>query len=618
MRGSLLAVALALLALAVYAQAAGFDFIRLDDPGYVGENPRVLAGITGDGIVWALTTTHRSNWHPLTWLSLMLDAEWGGGRPGPFHVTNVVLHLLATLVLFAALRRATGRDGPSAFVAALFAIHPLHVESVAWITERKDVLSTLFGFAALLAYVRWTEKPGWTRYALVAGALVLGLLSKPMLVTLPVALLFLDLWPLGRLDPRRFSDLVPRVVEKLPLLALCAASAGVTIWAQSRGGAVADVETFPMATRAANALVSYAAYLGKTVWPAGLALPYPYDAGSLTALRVGLSAALLLGITIVAVRGRLLRPYVLAGWLWYLVTLLPVIGLVQVGTQAMADRYTYLPLVGPFFAIAWTAADLAPKRAWIARTGASATIVVMAVLAWRQTALWRDGTTLFTHALRVTTGNATAHNVLGLEAKAKGRAGVAADHFAEAARLSPRWADARVNHAAALVDLGRFGDAAARYVEAEKLRPGDADIPANLGLVLIRMGRRDLAARRFEDALAIDPGNALAQKGLGFLLAQQGRDQEAVPHLREALRSSPEDPQTRINLAGVLLRMGLLDEAQVHLTEAIRLDPRSDVARTNLGVLCLRQGRREEAREHLREALRLNPDNETARRYLAE
>ena len=337
----------------VYFQATGFSFVKVDDTTYVTGNPHVLGGLTWSGARWALVTFEASNWHPLTWISLMADAEIGGAGPRSYHVTNVLLHLASTLLLFHVLARATRSVWRSALVAALFAVHPLHVESVAWVAERKDVLSTFLGFLTIAAYLRYAGKPTPGRYAAVAATLALGLLAKPMLVTLPLVLLLLDYWPLGRITlPLRAGEGARRpLLEKVPLLALSAGSSAVTLAAQS--SASATLGAVPLTTRLGNAAIACATYLGKAVWPVGLSIHYPY-VQPVPAARVALSLAVLAAVTWLVARGASRRPYLVTGWLWYLVTLVPVIGFVQVGEQSMADRYTYVPLVGIFVMVAWS------------------------------------------------------------------------------------------------------------------------------------------------------------------------------------------------------------------------------------------------------------------------
>ncbi len=618
-RSLLLSAALVLCTLAVYLQVAGFGFVQYDDQTYVAENPHVLAGLTQAGVVWAMTTTFAANWHPLTWLSLMLDAQIGGGAR-TFHLTNLLLHLANTLLLFHVLISMTGKTGPSAFVAALFGVHPLHVESVAWVAERKDLLSTLFWLLAIAAYVRYVRTASRGSALLVVLAMALGLLSKPMLVTLPAVLLLLDFWPLGRLE----AATLPRLVrEKTPLLVLSVASAAITLHAQSQGGAMGTLETFPVGARAANAVVACATYLLKMVFPAHLALPYPWDPERLTATRVLLAALVLAGITLASIRARRTRPYLLTGWLFYLVTLLPVLGLVQVGTQSMADRYTYVPLVGPFLIVAWGARDLATHlggtgRAWSRALACSAGIVIAALAARAhvQVAVWRDSVSLFSNALSATTRNAAAEDGLGLALLERGRADEAIAHYREALRIAPAYLEARYNLAAVLIHVGRAGEAVTLCREAPSRKPDDPRAYACLGAALLDGEDLEGAAAALEEAVRLDPENASARTNLGLLRSKQGRDEEALRHLAEAARLRPGDAGIRVSVGTLLLKRGELEPAAERFEEALRVEPRNASAHRNLAVARARQGRLGEAIVHFEEALRIEPEDEPTRRNL--
>ena len=433
-RPSALWVSLALLAavLILYGRVTGHAFINLDDDEYITQNSRVLDGLTWQGVRWAFTTTSCGNWHPLTWLSHMLDAELYGDRPGGHHLTSVLLHALNAALLFLALLRLTQDLWPSAAVAAFFAVHPLRVESVAWAAERKDVLSGLFFLLTLLAYADYARRRTRGRYSLVFASLALGLMAKPMAVTAPFVLLLLDVWPLGRLrlvrGPQQGKPLAgPAFLEKLPLVALSAASCTVTLLAQRRGGAVSSLREVPFGARIANAAVSYFSYLRKMFWPHDLAVFYPHPAvvstGTSAATAVALSL-LLLVVSILSLRAVRRRPYVLVGWLWYVGTLLPVIGLVQVGRQSMADRYTYVPMIGVLLVLAWGARDLVGRhprmRALVVGAGAVALAGSMAAT-WAQLGYWRDGIVLYQRALEVTTGDSVIHTNLGATLADRGR-----------------------------------------------------------------------------------------------------------------------------------------------------------------------------------------------------
>src|SRR5437660_12724311 len=503
------AVLLAVATLAVYAQVAGHGFVSYDDPDYVSGNPYVRAGLTRAGLSWALTTGHAGNWHPLTWLSHMLDCQLFGLRPGAHHLTNVLLHTANSLLLFVLLRGMSGALWPSAAVASFFALHPLHVESVAWVSERKDVLSTLFWMLTLLAYWRYTREPSLRRYLPVLVLLALGLMSKPMLVTLPLVMLLLDVWPLGRLPlaapeggdtpcversarrqevrpgshPRarkaRRSEALPRarratwppglrlVLEKVPLVALAAASSVFTFVVQLHGGAVAPVDALPFQARVANALVSYAAYLGKMIYPAGLVIFYPRV--PLPAWQVAAAGLALVAGSLLVIRLAPRRPWLLVGWLWYVVTLLPVIGLVQVGDLAMADRYTYVPLIGPFIMLAWSAAEIVRRRpAWRSTVAASAGVLLAgcAVATGLQLRYWRSSMTLFEHAVEVIPDNYVAHLSLGNALAEQGRLDDAIAHYSAALRVKPDLATAHGNLGVILARQGTPEEAGAQYAAA--------------------------------------------------------------------------------------------------------------------------------------------------------
>jgi len=556
---------LALLALtfAVYAPVLSHGFVEWDDPFYVTENPHVRAGLTASGIAWAFTSTQLANWHPLTWMSHMLDVSLFGLAPWGHHLSSLVLHLANVALLFVALRRLTRAAWPSLAVAALFALHPLHVESVAWVSERKDVLSTACWFAALWAYARYVERPGAGRYALVALCFVLGLLAKPMVVTLPLTLLLLDLWPLRR-TTGGIPSIWPLVSEKLPLLAISFAAAATAWLAQRAFGAVTDT---PLASRFATAVLGYAGYLEKMLWPARLAAFYPYQPRP-AGVAVAMSAALLVLVTVAVWLGRK-RAYLPVGWLWYLVTLAPVVGLVRIGQQQMADRYTYVPLVGVFVMLAWGAADLVararvPARAQRAATAVALVLVsLLAIGAARQVRTWRDGVTLWEHGLAVGGTSTIAHTNLGVALEKAGRYDEAASHLAEAIRLEPLNARAHANLADVEFARGRYAEAAVAYARVLALDPDDAQTRQslamthyNLGNREWRSGRLDAAANEYREGLRWRPDDAGFHRALGMVLAEQGRHAEAVASLRRSLELDPANVFTHDALAAALFESG--------------------------------------------------------------
>ncbi len=544
--------------LLLYWRVGQFEFICFDDEDYVTLNEPVLAGLTLDGFRWAFNIGYASNWHPLTWLSHMLDCQFFGLKAGSHHLVNVGLHALNAALLFLVLTRMTASTWRSAIVAALFAWHPLHVESVAWVSERKDVLSTFFGLLTLLAYSQYaaTHKGRWRWFALLLFAL--GLSAKPMLVTLPCVLLLLDYWPLGRLklpvdQPREFlRHGFKLALEKWPFFMLSAASAVITVMAQRKS--ISSIESFGLIPRLANALTSYVRYLGKTFWPTDLAIFYPYPGD--TAWWIGGGAALLLaGVSFVVCKAALLRPYLLVGWLWFLGTLVPVIGLVQVGFQSMADRYTYLPLVGVFIMVVWGVADLCPatkrsKLPLLITTGMA--LLVCIFLTTRQLAHWRDSIVLFEHALRVTEDNPTSRYSLGLAYERTGNRPEARRQFLRAIELNPNYPRAYRGMGSLAYHAGQIEDAYRYYNEALRHEPDDPGVMWNTGVILIALGDVELAFERLQKAAALKPHDAGARFTLGMELIRHQRSAEAVGWLEEAIRLKPNWIEPLQTLAWVL------------------------------------------------------------------
>jgi tetratricopeptide (TPR) repeat protein len=590
-RVALVCLLLVVVTAAVYAQVRGHAFIDLDDDLYVTANPSVGAGLTTSSAAWALTTFHAANWHPLTWLSHMADVQMFGMQPAGAHMTSVLLHIVNTLLAFFVLRSMTGALGRSAMVAALFAVHPMHVESVAWVAERKDVLSTAFWFLTMLAYVRYARGGGATWAALTALFLALGLMAKPMLVTLPLVLLLLDRWPLGRwggTPPGRrglASSAWPLVREKIPLFALCAASAVVTFIAQRAGGAVQEIQNVPLSYRLSNAVIACARYLLALFWPHGMAVYYPYPSLGYPLWQAALALAVLAGISTLVWRLGAKLPYLITGWLWYLVTLVPVIGLVQVGGQSMADRYTYIPYLGLFLMILWGAGDALESRRTPARLVAAlavAPLVLLGILAYRQAGLWRDSVTLFTHALSVTRDNAVIEYNLGVTLGREGRSDEAAVRFENAARIWPEFTQAQINLGVAQAAQGKLDEAALAYTRALAVRPDSAQAELNLGGVLAQQGRLDEALPHLERAAALDPADAKPHTNLGLIHLRRGRTREALDHLEQAARLDPRSPEAENNLGLALLVGGRAREAAPHFERAIALDPAYATARENL------------------------------------
>jgi len=648
--------------LAVYWRVTGFALTNFDDEVYVTENDHLRLGLTGEGIRWALTATIAGNWHPLTLMSYLLNYQIGHLNPQGYHLLNLLLHIANSLLLFLVLHKMTGFRWRSAFVAALFAIHPVHVESVAWVAERKDVLSTLFWILTIWAYVSYTKRPGIKGYLLVVLAFALGLMSKPMLVTLPLVLLLLDFWPLGR-----FSNYRKLLLEKAPLLGLSAASSVITYIVQQRGGSVGELEVYPMGERIANAVVSYMSYIGKTFWPQKLAAFYPYPSDSLPPWQVIGAALLLVCITYLAIRMARRCPYVAVGWLWYVITLVPVIGIVQVGKQAMADRYTYVTLIGIFIAIAWGIPELLRKADANARryqhsqvlVSGAAGIAILALMycAYIQVGYWRNSITLFRHALRVTTNNFVANLGLGSALWSRGYSNEAIGYYRQALRIEPGSPEALSNMGLALANIGKAEEALKYLYKALEIKPDDPNTLNNIGLALAGIGKAEEGLKCLYKALEMKPNDPNVNNTLGFILcglgrfdegeayfkkalqinprhekallnyikelncratrlAQQGNLAAALKIFFEALRLDPQIAETHYNLGMALGILGETDEAIKHYLEAVRLKPNYAEAHNNLGVLYAKKNNLDEAIRHFAEAVRIDPNFRAARSNL--
>ena len=560
------ALVLAALILAVFAQVLAYDFVGYDDPETVTQNPYVTQGITGESVKWAFFSfEYFANWFPVTWLSHMADVEIYGLNPAGHHATNLALHLLNTLLLYALLYAMTGRSWESLIVAALFAIHPLHVEPVAWISERKGVLSTFFWLAASLAYVHYTSKPSLSRYLNVVVLLILGLLSKPMLVTLPFVFLLLDYWPLRRLrvaqsddpfDPPERIDNPWRVHsligEKVPLLLIVAAMMVAALYTQTQGGALKTTDDYPLEVRVENALVSTVTYLEKTFVPRNLAVLYPHPGDTIPNSRVIGSAVLLLAVSVLALWQWRRRPYLLVGWFWFLGALVPVSQLIQLGGHGMADRYVYVPHIGLFIAVVWLASEAA-QRARIPRpvpiAAAAIVIALLSVISWRQGAYWRDSDTLYGRAVAVTDGNRIAHNNLGRTLMDEGRVDEAMAHYEEALRIAPNYLTARMNYGNALIAQGRWHEALAQFQMAADANRGFAPVFTNLGNVLMRLGRLDEALVAFEHAAMIDGKAPETWNSLGACYYALGHYMKAREAFLNALQLDRNYTKARNNLA---------------------------------------------------------------------
>jgi len=567
--------ALIVLVFTVFGQTIGHDFVNFDDGLYVYDNPVVSRGLTLAGIGWAFTHVVSANWHPLTVIIHMLDCQLYGLWAGGHHLTNVILHAACVVLLFLLLLEMTGVLWRSGFVAAIFAIHPLRVESVAWVSELKDVLSGVFFMLTLWAYVRYVRSPQTRgRYIMVMVWLALGLMSKPMLVTVPFVLVLLDYWPLRRLQ--HASQLPTSLWEKIPLFALSTLSCVSTVLAQTE--AIALNAHLSLSARFCDALIAYAAYLKKLIYPSQLAVLYPVLKQGWPAWQVIGALALLLALTVGAYKLRQRQPFLLVGWLWYLGMLVPVIGLLQVGSQAYADRYTYLPQIGLCIAATWAAGDWAgelPQRRWALGGIACAILCGLTAAAYHQTTWWRDSTTLWTHTLECTQDNSIAHNDLGDVLLQQGQTQDAIGHFNEALRINPAYAEAHVNLGNALFQQGHTQDAIAQYRTALQINPAAAEAHNNLGLALLQQGRPDEALDEFRAALQINPASAEIHANLGIALFQLGRADEAINEFRAAVQINPAYAEAHRNLAVALFQLGKADEAIPHSEKALALQPSS-------------------------------------------
>jgi tetratricopeptide (TPR) repeat protein len=573
--GFLVCLILTVAILAVFWPVRNHEFVSFDDDLYVTQNAHVQAGLTGEAVAWAFTTTHAANWHPVTWLSHMLDCQLYGLNSGGHHFTNLLIHLVNAILLFVVLEGMTAATWRSAFVAALFALHPLHVESVAWVAERKDLLSAFFWLMTMGFYLRYVRRPQLNRYLLVLLSYALGLMAKPMLVTMPFVLLLLDYWPLDRFQfgqwgpatrsrtPRSLNFRLQRslifhpVLEKAPFFALATVSSIVTFLVQQGGRAVESLDVLPLQTRFINTLVSYLSYIEKMIWPHDLAVFYPRAGNGLPMWQAAGAGLLLLAISVLVLRVIRRYPYLATGWLWYLGTLVPVIGLVQVGSHAMADRYSYVPLIGLFIMIAWGLGDLLTKCPCRRIALAFMTLVSLSALTLYtsiQIRHWQNSMTLFQHALEVTSDNWLGHNSLGNALAAEGKIGDAIAHYRESLRIKPDHARAHNNLGISLAKQKKPDEAIAHFREALRIKPDFADAHYNLAVLLLKHGKMADAIAHYRKAMRIKPGDAELHNNAANALLEHGKITDAIAHYRQALRIRPDDPLARDNL-GIALTM---------------------------------------------------------------
>lgn len=588
---------LVLFTVAPYWQITKHDFIAFDDDVYVVDNHNIHNGFSFNSLSWAFTTMYGANWHPMTWLSHILDVELFGFHPGGHHATNLILHIANTLILFCVLRKTTGCPWRSGVVAGLFAIHPLHVEVVAQVAQRKDILSTFFGFMVIWVYYRYLKKPSLPVYFLLLVLYGFGLMSKPMLVTLPFVLLLLDYWPLGRFKKEqtiqkaegRFSNNENTLIfkDKIPLFILMAASCAITFIAQRSGGAVRSFEAYPIYARIGNAIVAYSEYIFKALWPSGLAFYYPHPRFQ-PFEKILLGYALLVFILVFAWRLRKRYPYLIVGWMWFIGTLVPVIGLVQVGTQSMADRYTYVPLIGLFIIVVWGAADLAGKLR-IGQRLLTAVVVVMismySMASYIYASYWADSVKLFEHAIEVTEKNEVALINLGTVFQEAGRLDEAIQTYSEVIDINPKNAKAHNNLGSVYEKIGNYKKALNEYQTALRIDPVLFKAHYNIGVLMERLGNLDQAIHSYQQAISLFSNFADAHANIGGVLLRVDKLKQGISHIQKAIEIDPMDAGNHNNLAVGLYLIGSVERAIWHLERALKLDPDNADARRNLNKI---------------------------------
>ena len=621
--------------LCVFGGVARNGFVNFDDGWYVTQNPHVRSGLTFESTAWAFKTMSVTNWHPLTWLSHMLDYQLFGLNPTGHHLNNLFLHIANALLLFLLLRNTTGRLWESAAVAALFALHPLRVESVAWISERKDVLSGFFGMLTMLAYVHYVRRQSLARYALTLLLFSLGLMAKPMLVTLPFVLLLLDFWPLHRFKipeirarasestfffPEGSSQRIGALaIEKVPFLLLSAASSVVTYIAQSTGGAVSSFEAIPLKTRIANAFVSTWQYLEKTFWPQNLAVFYPHPGSKLPLWEVVFAGLFLLAVSVLVLFQARRRPFLLTGWLWFLGMLVPVLGILQVGGQALADRYTYLPSIGIFIMIAWIPQSLPWRvfhREFLLASGFTVILLSLSSITWLQIGYWKDTETLFQRTAAVTVNNYLAHCLMGDALASQNQLTRAVTEYEKALAIFPRYAEAHHQLGMVLAKQGCLKEAVAHYEEALRAKPKYALAHVSIAGVMAEQGNLDEAISHYLEALYLEPDSGAVYNGLGVVMANMQRLDESIYYLFKAVELCPDCPEGHANLGRVLTLQGDFQAAFEHLFKAIELQPSSAETHNNLALAYLQLGALDEALYHVASALHLRNDYGKARANL--
>ncbi len=606
-RSLIVVIVLIVITLAVFWRTGENDFINYDDSDYVYENSHVKTGLNLDNIRWALTTTHAANWHPITWLSHMADCQIYGLNTKGHHLTSVTLHILNSVLLFLILRRMTGAFWNSVFVSFLFALHPLHVESVAWIAERKDVLSTFFFMLTLMAYNRYVMQPGLRRYLLVFITFAMGLMTKPMLVTLPFVLVLLDYWPLRRnLNNNSVStsdntshklSSLRLIIEKIPFMVLSIASCIVTLYVQNAGDAVSDLQSVRFILRIENAILAYSWYIEKTIIPLNLTVFYPFTS-NMAMWKIIVATLLLGGISLIVYLKKNSSPFLVLGWLWFVCTLVPVIGLVKVGSQAMADRYSYIPIIGLFIMMTWSISQIILHfrcNKIIVTCTAVVVLMILSVLSWQQTCYWKNSITLYEHTLKYTHDNHIAHNNMGAALETEGKLKEATNHYGEAIRIKPYITKYHDNLGFILMRQGKFEESVVQFLETLKREPNNAMAHYNVGLSLAKLTRLDEAENQYNMALKLEPNNDTFHDSLGLVLDQKGKSNEAIRHFKEALLIKPDNANVHYNYGVALANQARLPEAISHFREALRITPNDASVYNIMGAILADQGKLDES-----------------------
>lgn len=603
--------------LLIYLKVVFFDFVNFDDPIYISTNDHILTGFSWENIEWAFTSFHATNWHPLTWLSHSLDVYFYGLNPAGHHVTNIIFHSINSLLVYFFFRETTGYNWRSFILAGLFALHPLHVESVAWVSERKDVLSAFFWLLTMILYSRFVVTKRFKYYILSLIVFIFGLLSKPMVVTLPFALILLEIWPLNRIEFEKRSECLKQIksslIEKLPFFVLSILSCIITYLAQDKGGAVIKLDFLPYFVRISNSLISYIKYIWMIFWPNNLAIQYPHPGLKIDFFLLLVSIVILVAISIIVLRLIRVKPFLFSGWFWFLGTLIPVIGLVQVGSQSMADRYTYIPAIGIFMMISFWGTEYKQKFQSFFTFLSSLSIVILSILTWHQLDVWENSKTLFANSIQHTKNNSISHYLLGQALVNEGNLDDALDHAKLSVFYGSNFADAHNTLGTLYIKKEMEKEAVEHFNEAIRLKPGSWHPYANLGLLMATKGNHEKADCYLQKAERFLEKNAFNHTALGMAWAKIGNSEKAIEHFKASLLLRPDTADTLNNLGKILLDSGDVFSAKYYLNKALSISPDSPEVLNNNGLVMLKENDLEGAIIHFSYALKINPYYEKAR-----